>query len=94
MEEYISGYGSLEELIVKYDISSTTQLRKWISVYNANRELRDYCPKPEVYMAEARKKTSIEERKEIVKSIVSDIIVIIKKLQVLMMSHTIKSILG
>ena len=24
MEEYISGYGSLEELIVKYDISSTT----------------------------------------------------------------------
>ena len=34
VEEYISGYGSLEELIVKYDISSTTQLRKWISVYN------------------------------------------------------------
>ena len=67
VEEYISGYGSLEELIVKYDISSTTQLRKWISVYNANRELRDYCPKPEVYMAEARRKTSIEERKEIVK---------------------------
>ncbi len=27
VEEYISGYGSLEELIVKYDISSTTQLR-------------------------------------------------------------------
>ena len=66
VEEYISGYGSLEELIVKYDISSTTQLRKWISVYNANRELSDYCPKPEVYMAEARRKTTLEERKEIV----------------------------
>lgn len=66
VEEYISGQSSLGELIVKYDISSTTQLRNWISVYNANRELKDYCPKQEVYMAEARRKTSIEERKEIV----------------------------
>lgn len=67
VKEYIRGLGSLEELIVKYDISSTIQLRKWISMYNANRELKDYCPKREVYMAEARRKTSIEERKEIVK---------------------------
>ena len=66
VEEYIRGHSSLEELIIKYDISSTTQLRKWISLYNANRELKDYCPKREVYMAEARRKTSIEERKEIV----------------------------
>lgn len=66
VEEYISNQGSLEELIVKYDISSTAQLRNWILVYNANRELKDYCPKQEVYMAEARRKTSIEERKEIV----------------------------
>ena len=66
VEEYIRGHGSLDELIIKYDISSTTQLRKWISVYNANRELKDYCPKREVYMAEARRKTSMEERKEIV----------------------------
>ena len=66
VEEYISGHGSLEELILKYDISSTIQLRKWISVYNANRELKDYCPKREVYMAEARRKTTIEERKKIV----------------------------
>ena len=66
VEEYIRGHGSLNELIIKYDISSTTQLRRWISVYNANRELKDYCPKQEVYMAEARRKTSMEERKEIV----------------------------
>ena len=66
VEEYISGQGSLAELIIKYDISSTKQLRSWISVYNANRELKDYCPKREVYMAEARRKTTIEERKEIV----------------------------
>ena len=35
--------------------------------YNANRELKDYDPKREVYMATARRKTTIEERKEIVK---------------------------
>jgi transposase-like protein len=66
IEEYISTQSSLEELIIKYNISSTTQLRNWISVYNANRELTDYSPKREVYMAEARRKTTIEERKEIV----------------------------
>lgn len=66
VEEYISGLGSLQTLIIKYDISSTIQLRNWILLYNANRELKDYCPKREVYMADARRKTTIEERKEIV----------------------------
>ena len=31
-----------------------------------NREFKDYNPKREVYMAEARRKTTLEERKEIV----------------------------
>ena len=66
VEEYITEQSSLEELIIKYDISSTTQLRSWILMYNANRELKDYNPKREVYMAEARRKTTIEERREIV----------------------------
>ena len=66
VEEYITEQSSLEELIIKYDISSTTQLRNWILMYNANRELKDYNPKREVYMAEARRKTTIEERREIV----------------------------
>ena len=35
-------------------------LREWISLYNANRELKDYIPKREVYMADARRKTTIE----------------------------------
>lgn len=35
-------------------------------MYNANRELKDYYPKQEVYMAEARRKITLEERKEIV----------------------------
>lgn len=66
VEAYITEQSSLEELIIKYDISSTTQLRNWILMYNANRELKDYNPKREVYMAEARRKTTIEERKRIV----------------------------
>ena len=35
-------------------------------MYNANRELKDYNPKQDVYMAEARRKTTLEERKKIV----------------------------
>ena len=66
VEEYIKGNGSFTELSVKYGISSPETLRRWLSLYNANRELKDYCPKREVYMAESRRKTTIEERKEIV----------------------------
>ena len=66
VELYISGELSLDEIVAKYNISSDSVLRKWLKLYNANRELKDYDPKREVYMAEARRKTTIEERKEIV----------------------------
>lgn len=66
VELYISGKMSVEEIVAKHKISAQQILRNWIIKYNANRELKDYCPKREVYMAEARRKTSIEERKEIV----------------------------
>ena len=65
VEEYVRGDGSSIDLGIKYDISSGL-LRKWIRMYNANRELKDYNPKQEVYMAQARRKTTLEERKEIV----------------------------
>ena len=65
VEEYVRGDGSSIDLGIKYDISSGL-LRKWIRMYYANRELKDYDPKREVYMAEARRKTTMEERKEIV----------------------------
>ena len=65
VEEYIKGEGSSIDLGVKYNISSGL-LRSWARMYNANRELRDYSPKQEVYMAQARRKTTIEERKAIV----------------------------
>ena len=66
VELCLSGKMSVEEVVAKYNISAQQTLRNWIMMYNANRELKDYCPKREVYMAKARRKTSIEERKEIV----------------------------
>lgn len=66
IQRYIAGEGSVTELCARYGIPAHVTLQNWISLYNANRELRDYDPKREVYMAEARRKTSIEERKEIV----------------------------
>lgn len=62
----LSGEGSVDDIVAKYNISSGKVLRNWIECYNANRKLKDYDPKREVYMAEARRKTTIEERKEIV----------------------------
>ena len=59
------GEGSVDEIVAKYNISSREVLRNWIKRYNANKELKDYDPKREVYMAEARRKTTLKERKEI-----------------------------
>lgn len=67
VETVLNGELSVLECISKYEISSTSVLRSWISKYNANRELKDYDPKREVYMAEARRKTTLKERNEIVK---------------------------
>lgn len=65
-EAVLSGQGSVDDIVAKFNISSRKVLRNWISMYNANRELEDYDPKREVYMAEARRKTTIDERMEIV----------------------------
>ena len=66
VEEYLAGKGSLQLIAAKYGIPSKETIRRWILKYNANRELKDYNPMREVYMAKARRKTTIEERKEIV----------------------------
>ena len=62
----LTGKGSVNDIVAKYNISDRSVLRRWIACYNANRELKDYEPKREVYMAEARRKTTLNERKEIV----------------------------
>lgn len=66
VEAVLSGEGSVDDIVAKCNISSREVLRCWIKCYNANRELKDYDPKREVYMADAGRKTTIEERKEIV----------------------------
>ena len=67
----LTGKGSVNDIVAKYNISDESVLRSWIKCYNANRELKDYEPKREVYMAEARRKTTLEERKEIVNYCIS-----------------------
>ena len=68
VEDYLSGGGSQEEICNKYQITGHGVLQDWIAKYNDLRELKDYIPKSEVYTKMAyRKKTTLEEREEIVK---------------------------
>lgn len=65
VEAVLKGEGSVDDIVAKYNISARSVLNRWISLYNANMELKDYKPNREVYMAEARRQTTLEERKEI-----------------------------
>jgi len=68
VEEYLKGEESIENLAIKHQIPAPSSILNWISKYNNLKELKDYNPKPEVYTKMAyRKKTTVEERKEIVK---------------------------
>ena len=66
VEAVLSGEGSIDDIVAKYRISSRGVLISWLTLYNTGKELKDYDPKREVYMAEARRKTTLDERKEIV----------------------------
>lgn len=66
VEEYLNGEGSLDDIAAKYNLPAKWTLQKWIMRYNANEELKDCTPQREVNMADARRKTTQEERKEIV----------------------------
>lgn len=65
VEAVLRGEGSVDYIVAKYNISARSVLNDWIKRYNANKELKDYDPKREVYMADARRSTTQEERKEI-----------------------------
>lgn len=56
IEEYLSGIGSMDDIVAKYNISNREVLRKWIQRYNANKELKDYDPKREVLYGKRKKK--------------------------------------
>lgn len=66
VKEYLGGKGSMRDLAIKHGIPSSNTLGRWILQYNDHIELKDYDPKSEVYMAD-RRKTTFEERLEIVK---------------------------
>ena len=66
VEMVLRGDGSPDFIAAKYNISDSSVLRNWIKRYNANKDLKDFGPKREVYMADASRKTTLEERKEIV----------------------------
>ena len=64
--EYLSGKGTLREIQKKYGIRSDKQLRNWIKQYNGHKELRHIGGNgSEIYMTKGRK-TTYEERIEIV----------------------------
>ena len=65
VKEYLARQGSQRDLSAKYGVPSTETIKRWISMYNSHIEIKDYNPKPEVYMAKPRT-TTLEERKEIV----------------------------
>lgn len=71
VEAVIQGEGSVDAITAKYNISSREVLRSWIKCYNANKKLKNYDPKREVYMAEAKRKTTMAERKEIAEYCIS-----------------------
>lgn len=66
VETVLRGKNNVDGVVAKYNISDRRVLRRWIKRYNANKELKDYDPKREVYMADAGRKTTQKERKEIV----------------------------
>ena len=63
--EYLSGKGSIIDLMRKYKILSYESIRKWILKYKDGIMLTDYKPMSEVYTMKSRK-VSYEERIEIV----------------------------
>ena len=67
VEAYLNGEGSMEDLAIRYDIHSRETLRRWIMKYNNLEVLKDYDPKPEVYMKDRSRNTTLDERIEIVK---------------------------
>lgn len=66
IKEYLRGESSIAALSIKYKISSQSTLRNWIMKYNNHIELKDYDPKPEVYMEDTLK-TTYRQRIDIVK---------------------------
>ena len=66
VQEYLQGHGSSMDLAAKYGIPKCSTVLNWVNKYNSHRELKDYNPKPGVYMADTLK-VSKEKKIEIIK---------------------------
>ena len=66
VREYLEGKGSTDELAIKYGIPNHSTVLDWISIYNGHKELKATPSASEVYMADSRRKTSTEDRLEVV----------------------------
>ena len=55
VQEYLLGHGSSEDLAAQYGICQDNTVSSWVRKYNSHIELKDYDPKPEVYMADTLK---------------------------------------
>lgn len=71
VEEYFNTSASLRELIIKYNISCTTVVRRWVERYTSGEELKDYSPKPEVYQMK-KQSISIQTKIEVIQYYLSD----------------------
>lgn len=66
VQSYLKGEGSYEVLRKRYGILSSTQLNNWVKWYNGHKELKERRGAgTEIYMTKGRKTTQ-EERAEIV----------------------------
>lgn len=66
VNDYLSGIGSLQDVVLKYGIRSEKQLRNWIKEYNTHGAVKSRGSGGGSYMRKARE-TTYEERLEIVK---------------------------
>ena len=65
IQDYLEGKDSYEGLTNKYNILSSSIVRRWVKKYNEGIEIKDYNPKGDVYTMKSRN-TTVEERLEIV----------------------------
>ena len=66
VHEYLNGKSSQEDIVKKYHLRSSTQLRNWIKVYTTHGEIKSRGSGGGSYMRKARR-TTPEERLEIVR---------------------------
>jgi len=71
VQEYLAGNGSQSDICKKYDISTSSVLRKWIEWYNNHGDFKQTSNWSEFHMVKGRK-TTMEERREIVADCISN----------------------